>query len=148
MFPKYHFLLGVSFCILLLLFFNISWLGIFLIFVSNFLIDVDHYLLCVSRTKRLNLAEAYKWHFSTFKKCEQLFKRKKIKKKYPHILHTFEFHLLSLTLIPFFPFFLFILIGITFHSLCDFIYLVSAKEIYVREYFLTRYIFSNRKKYV
>jgi hypothetical protein len=60
-----------------------------------------------------------------------------------HIFHTFEFHALVLAIGLIFNPFLYIFIGMLFHSLLDLADLTVKDEVYRREFFLTNWV---RKK--
>ncbi len=64
-----------------------------------------------------------------------------------HIFHTIEFLLLVLILSFFFNFLWFILIGMLFHSFLDIINMQYRGILNLREYFLTRYLLTDKKKY-
>lgn len=124
MYPKYHFLIGILFCGLLLLFFpNINTGGILLILVSTVLVDIDHYIYFVYKKKSLSLKRAYFW----FKQIKLIWLRKSNKKemysyKWPVLfLHNIEFLLLTLILFFFYPSFGFLFIGLLLHFFLDFL---------------------------
>ena len=104
MYLKYHFVFTLVFCIILFPFLN--WWTI-IVFLSGFFIDVDHYLYYIIKFKDWNLKKAYKIHF-----------KKKYKDKL-HIFHTIEFYLLIVSLNLLYPFFSYILIGVSFHLILD-----------------------------
>jgi len=140
MYPKYHILIGAILSLILLLFSPIPVAGIIIFFISSFIFDIDHYLFYLNREKDFNLKKAFYWH----KKFRE---ENKFHKPLIHILHTIEFHIFLLILAFYFSFFKYVLIGVSFHSFIDLIDLIYAKRIHVREYFLTRYLLSDKKKY-
>lgn len=123
MYPKYHFLIGLLFSILLFLLFpNISLLGLLLILTSTVLIDVDHYIYFVYKKKSFNLKRAYVW----FKEVKLIFLKKSEKEVYSYkwpvmFFHNIESLALILLLFSFEPVFGFILIGALLHLFLDFL---------------------------
>ena len=82
MFPRVHFILGIIFAATLLyLFPQIGLFGAILIFLSSFLIDVDHYIFYVIIEKDLSLSNAYNWHLMNRKKMKKLSKKERRKHK-------------------------------------------------------------------
>ena len=121
MFPRVHFILGIIFAATLLyLFPQIGLFGAILIFLSSFLIDVDHYIFYVIIEKDLSLSNAYNWHLMNRKKMKKLSKKERRKHKNEILFfHGLEpliiLYFLSLFYLPF----MFILIGFTFHLVLD-----------------------------
>ncbi|MEK6850627.1 MAG: hypothetical protein AABX85_03560 [Nanoarchaeota archaeon] len=141
MLPKTHIILGAIFSIIIWIIFpEINLIYLSLIFLSSFLIDVDHYLAYVFETKNLSLKKAFDYHIM-LDKLEIAERAKGIKRKGPfHVFHTFEFllavYLVSLIWTPI----LYILIGMLFHSALDIISLINLRTLYRREFFLTNWI--------
>ena len=78
--PKHHVLLGFIFSIIIFLIFpSIGILGFLLIFLSSFLVDVDHYLYYVYKNRKLSLRKAYMWHIRKRKKWYVLSRKKRNK---------------------------------------------------------------------
>jgi hypothetical protein len=121
MLPKAHILLGIPFALVCLyLFPQIGLLGAGIIFLSSFLIDVDHYIYYVLAEKRLSLFKAYNWHFVNRQRMKQL-SRKERKKHKNEILFL---HGLEPLIILYFLSFLwqsiiFIVVGFSFHLFVD-----------------------------
>jgi hypothetical protein len=136
MLPKWHILFGAIFSLILLLLFSITPFQTILIFLSSVLIDFDHYMFGGVRNKTLNLKNIYFWHKSLSKKHKPMM----------HILHSIEFILFIAILGCYFNFFLFILIGIVFHSILDIIDLKNKNALNCREFSLIRFLIL-RKKY-
>jgi hypothetical protein len=122
MVPKYHILFGFIFSIIL--FFvspQINFLEAGIIFISSFMMDIDHYFYYVLKKKNINPAKAVKWFFD---------KRKKLKKISPekrtlyysgfYFLHGIE-TLIILFILGIFlsKVFLLIFIGFVFHLFLD-----------------------------
>jgi dolichol kinase len=136
MLPKWHIILGILFSLILLFLFKLSFLSFLLILLASIFIDVDHYLLAVQKTKKLDFFYAYeinkKWSLR--------------KKPTMHIFHTIEFSLLLLIAAFFLPIFYFVLIGILFHNTVDAFDMLYKREFYKREYSLVRYLIKKRDK--
>ena len=122
MYPKHHILLGFIFSVFVFILFpKIGILGVSIIFLSSFLIDVDHYIGYAIRKRDWNVMNAIKWNFEVSKKAN-LMKRKERNKFYVFLffLHGFEvLFVLALLAIFVSPLFLFILTGFTFHLTLD-----------------------------
>lgn len=123
--PLIHFCSGISFAILLFLFFpQISFLGLILLILSTVLIDVDHYLYYFYKTNNLNLRKAYQWFILIEKKIEPQIKFI-VEYKWPiMIFHGVEFVFLLSILCFFNDLFKFILLGVLLHYFLDFCELV------------------------
>jgi hypothetical protein len=137
MLPKWHIVLGAIFSILIYFLFNISLFQASLIFLASVFIDVDHYIWFVLNKKDWNLKSAYEWH-------------KKIPlnhKPFIQIFHTVELLIILLILSYFWFGFLFILLGIVFHSILDLIEMSYTRTIHLREYSLiAAYLKKSHKK--
>jgi len=138
MLPKWHVLLGTIFLLVLIIFFNFSWQSSLIIFFASVLIDIDHNLFYILKFRDASLKKAYLWHV----------KLPHNHKPMMHLFHTAEFLLMILSLSFFSQIFQFVFLGMFFHSICDFLDLVFKKQASSREYFLLRFYFSSRKKYL
>jgi len=123
MFPKYHIFFGFIFSLILHLFFSqVNLFAALIIFLSSFLIDIDHYLFFIMNKKEKNFIRAYKKAMLSKKKYYKLSKKqRKINQGY-YIFHGIEF-LIILFLLGFFihKFFYFILLGCVFHLFLDYL---------------------------
>ena len=111
MFWTPHIIIGI---IVSLLLYPVYGLNVLIIFISNLLIDADHYLWYLIKIKDINLFRAFRFY-----------KNRKIRPKYGkvlHIFHTLEFLILTLLLSFYFKIFFLILIGIVIHLISDVIY--------------------------
>lgn len=122
MFVSRHIFFGIILSILLILFFpTLSLFSIAIIFLSSVLIDMDHYFYFIFLKKNLSLKKAYQWYIERWKNFNSLSKseRKKIYSGF------FMFHGIEILILLFFlgkfvsGFFLFVLIGFSFHMLLD-----------------------------
>lgn len=123
MFPKWHILFGAIFAFLIWIFSpKIGIIGAILIFLSSVLIDIDHYLYYLYRKKNFNLKRAYKWFKDNEKRFADIPPFKINEVYFPVCwLHGFEIMIILAILSLFWNFFLFILVGFTFHLLLDII---------------------------
>lgn len=137
MLPKTHIIFGLIFSFLIYLSINLTFSQTLLVFLSSVLIDIDHYLFYLFRKKNLSLKKAYIWHKNI----------PKTRKPTLHLLHTVEFLVLIFILTYFWQGFLFILIGMLFHSIFDILEFIYYKSPEAREFFLIKYLVSDKNKY-
>ncbi|SRR3989338_270180 len=144
MLPRWHIFLGAIFSIIFLILFpSTAWYGVAIVFLSSFLIDFDHYMCAVKKTNKIWLGDALNYHKILMKK-EKEDKRKKIFRKSDfHVFHTLEFHLLVLALAFVYSPFIYIFVGMLFHSLVDVIDMSYKKRIYRREFLLINWLRKN-----
>jgi len=112
-----HIIMGL---VVSLLLYPIYGIKVLIIFISNLLIDSDHYLWYIFRMKSLNLFKAFKF-----------FKNKKLRLKYKkilHIFHTIEFLIVIIILSFYYEFFFLVLIGVVIHLILDVIDLLIIRE--------------------
>lgn len=132
MLPKEHIIYGLIFSILIYVFFDISLVYTLVIFLSSFLIDIDHYLYYVYKTKNFSLKKANQWYFVNLKKFNKMTAEQK-EGIYTGLcfLHGFEAMAILLFLYfisPAFNFAIYVLIGFAFHQVLD------AIDLYIRRY--------------
>ncbi len=122
-----HIIFGFIFSILLFILFpSITLLFASIIFLSSVLMDIDHYLLFVFQNKDMSLKRAYNYFYCEHKKFYNSSKKENLKKVHPHfILHGVEFVLILIILTLPFPVLVFILIGVLFHLILDYIDLIN-----------------------
>lgn len=138
MFPKWHIFFGLIFSLILYFIFNMDLFNSLIVFLASVLIDFDHYIWYTNRKKDWNLKRAYKWNTYLERKHE----------KAMHIFHTIEFLILIFILSFFLRIFFYILIGILFHSILDFIGMICFDALDCRELSLIRYLSTkNKNKY-
>ncbi len=129
MLPKIHILLGGIFSIIIFIFFNISLFQAILIFLSSFLIDVDHYLYYVFIKKDISLKKSYKWFVKNREKWLALPIQER--KKYKHsvlLFHGIEFWIILVYAYFLNKIFLFVILGIAVHMFLDFIEIFYIKD--------------------
>lgn len=143
MLPRWHILLGALFTSLIWIVFpKTQWYYLAIVFLSSFLIDFDHYAASVLKSKKiLSLGQSYKYHDKLYQLEKKEEKRGIRRKSDFHLFHTIEFHILILILGIFFPLFLYVFIGVVFHSILDLISLVYEGQLYRREYFFFNWLF-------
>ncbi len=147
--PKIHFLFSIPLIIFLYFIFKIPLYGILIILFSNILIDIDHFFYYIFKNKKNFSIKSFNESYNWYKKKSKFFnklKKEELKKYYFgfYIFHGIEFLFLVFLLSFFNKFFLFILIGLTFHYLCDLIY--TLKEKWPLQKFSWIYSFLERKK--
>ena len=121
MLPKWHALLGFVFALLLIYFFDFSLPAAIIIFLSSVLIDVDHYFYYVWKKRDLSLTRAYRWFIEESRKMKKINKNKR-KQLHIIIFHGIEFWIFILILSFLNKLFFYILLGISFHFLLDFVH--------------------------
>jgi hypothetical protein len=136
MLPRWHILYGGLFTLLIWFFSqNLNPIYLILVFLSSFLIDFDHYIVAVHRTKKYRLKHSFNYH----KEAEKKFLKNKAKgireKTDFHLFHTIEFHVLLALLGMIWIGFFYIFIGMFFHSLLDLFYMLYHDRFYAREFF-------------
>ena len=141
MFPRWHIFYGALFAA----FFWIvapttKALYLALIFLASFLIDVDHYICALMKTRKLSIKNALNYHKELrIKRIRE--HEKGIRKKGDfHFFHTIEFHALIAILGIFWVSFFYIFIGMAFHSLLDLFDMIKTGFIYRREYFFFNWL--------
>lgn len=139
MLPRWHIVFGAFFAFVIWLVApETNKIYLLLVFLSSFLIDTDHYLVAVFRTKKLSFKNSLNY-FKILGKMETKERKQKIKRKGPlYVFHTLEFHLFILFLGIIWTGFFYIFLGMIFHSLLDVVWMIKNDRIYRREYFLLR----------
>jgi len=137
MLPKWHLFFGFLFTYLIYWFTSLTTFQASLIFLSSVLIDFDHYIFIMKRKKIFNLKKAYFWNKNLPDKHKPIMQ----------IFHTIEFLAFTFILTFFWEGFLFILIGMLFHSILDIIYLFNKKAVFTREFSFIKYLISDKTKY-
>ncbi len=141
MLPRWHILSGAIFSALIWFFSPyINPLYIIAIFLSSFLIDIDHYINASVKNNHPSLLKSFAYYRKLDDRLE-MEKRRGIRKKGDfHLFHTLEFHALIGFVGYFFPLFFYIFIGMVFHSLLDVADLVYTDRIYIREFFFFNWL--------
>ncbi|MBI4690375.1 MAG: hypothetical protein HY754_08940 [Nitrospirae bacterium] len=117
------------------------WNGIQLFWfcVGSILIDVDHYIYYVLRRKRFGIKEMFEYHDNLWSQ----------KNKIPYagicIFHTIDFFILIGILSFFFPFLLYLLIGLIFHFIIDIVFLYKHNYFWGRAFFFIEHLIRKRR---
>ena len=145
MLPRWHIIFGLIFAISIWVFApRLNFVYVSLIFLSSFLIDFDHYLVSLIKTKKFSLRDSFRYHDMKEKEANNDIKKGVRRRGDFHLFHTVEFHaLVGVIGISFAPFF-YIFIGMLFHSLLDVISLIYDDTFHRREYFFFNWL---RKKF-
>jgi len=122
MLPKFHVIYGFVFSIILFLIFpSIGIFGAVIIFLSSFLIDVDHYIYYALKKKDINLEKGIMYFFTKRKKLAKM----KIEQRNKFYSGFCFFHGIEILVILLFAgifisnYFFFILLGFAFHLSLD-----------------------------
>ncbi len=131
MYPKQHFIFGVLLSIVLLIFFpQIGLIKVFLILLSNSLVDADHYLYYVCHKKDWSLINSYRWFIQRIPKIDKLSKKEQGKYKNPPLIfHGVEFWTILIFLSFLHPLLLWVLLGVVIHTILDIIEQRNDKEL-------------------
>lgn len=135
MLPRWHIFLGALFTLLVwILSPEINKLYLVIIFLSSFLLDIDHYLVAVRKNNHFSLFKAL--HYFKLEQVKELREKSKGIKRRGHFffLHTIEFHLLIGILGLFYTPLFFAFIGMLFHSFLDIADMLEGDRLYRREF--------------
>jgi len=147
MYPKYHIVIGLVASALIYLIFDITILQVSIIFLSSFLIDVDHYFWYVFRKKSINPVEATKWFFKKVKIIRQINLDRRNRYQLPVLIfHSSEFWIILIALSFLNPIFIFVLIGIIIHMIPDFLEIFHYKEPILYKVSIIYVYITNKKK--
>jgi len=121
MLPPKHFILGLLFAIFLYFIFpQIGLIEFTIIFLSSFLIDIDHYLYYVYKKKDFSLKNSYQWFMKRREKFLSLpWKQRNNFNINLSILHGIEVLVILFLLSFIHKYFLFVFVGFAFHLLLD-----------------------------
>ncbi len=141
MLPKYHVLFGALFTLLIWISSpGINLIYLSLVFFSSFLIDFDHYLASLIKTKKWRINDSLEYHKKLLKKEKEDIARGIRRKTDFHLFHTVEFHAFVGILGIFITAFFYIFIGMLFHSLLDVFDLIKRNAFHRREYFFFNWL--------
>ena len=145
---KWHVLFGFIISYLLVYFFNVSLLSGLIIFLSSFLIDIDHYLWYGATMKDWNPLNAITWGLKIEKKWDStsIETRNKFQRGV-FIFHGLPFWILLAVLAYHVnEAFLFVLVGIMIHMAADFPDMIYQKESLYNKIFPCLVIIRNKGK--
>lgn len=147
--PSTHFVSGIILAGILFFIFPdfIGISGFIIIFLSSFLIDIDHYISHSYSKKTLSLSKAYNWHVDISKRVKNWPKSKIKSYNYGwHFLHGIEILIVLLILGLFTSkYVLFIFFGFFLHNILDLFHEITHYKILDK--FSTFYYLSKCKKY-
>lgn len=144
---KWHLLIGFTASYLLVQFFNFSLLAGLTIFLSSFLIDIDHYFWYVIETKDWNLFRSIKWYEKAIPKWFSLTLKERNKfKRGVFIFHGIPFLAILAALSFLNKIFLWILIGVGIHMVMDWIDVMGKGEPWYSKTFPCYVIKRNKNK--
>ena len=127
--PPIHFLLGLTFILILKLSTSLTIANLSIILLASFLIDVDHWFIYILKKKDFSVNNAYTWFVEKEVKYFKLSLKQRNQLKKPlMIFHGIEFLVLLIILSQFSKIFIFIIIGVLFHLMMDYIDLIREKE--------------------
>lgn len=134
MLPKTHILIGAIISFILYLIFNLTLFQTGIIFLSSFLIDIDHYFWYALELKTFSLKKHYKYALRKTKVWRNLKNKHKRVYKFPiFIFHGIDFFIILLVLSFFYRFLLFVLIGVIIHMFFDYFDILYHKDpIYIK----------------
>lgn len=143
MLPIFHIIFGLILFILLYLN-NLNIFYAIIFFLASFGFDIDHYIYYIFKKKSFNLIKAYKYF--------RVDLNKKINKKQKPIdllliFHTMEFIFIVFILALFLEIFQWVFLGLLFHMLVDWIYLLIKQDNkkYKRVFSLIGYVYGHKK---
>ncbi len=141
MLPKWHIFWGIAFALLLWAVSpEIKFIYLVLVFLSSVLIDIDHYITAVVKTKKWSISYAYNYYKALIEKEKKRKSQGVMVKGDFHIFHTIELHILTGILSILWTPFFYIFIGMVFHSILDIIWMVYHDLFYSREFFFFNWL--------
>lgn len=144
---KYHILIGFIVSYILVQFFNFSLLSGTIIFLTSWLIDIDHYFWYGLSRKDWNPLHAIDWYKKFVLKWPKLSLRERNKfKRGSFIFHGIEFWIILILLSFVHEFFLWVLVGVVIHMIADWIDLMLRNESLYDKMSLIYIIRRNKKK--
>jgi hypothetical protein len=147
MIPKTHIILGFLATIIIYLVTPISQLEALIIFLSSFLIDVDHYLIYAITKKDTSLKNAKAYFHRRKKKWFSLTtKEQATYKRYIYFLHGIEAWIIIYILSLYHPLAIFILYGFTIHMILDYIEFIQFKQPIIAKFSQLWVYETNKKK--
>ena len=144
MLPHTHILFGGIFTFLIWLFApQTPIFYLLIIFLASFLIDFDHYAASVFKTGKFGLSHSFEYHKKLTQQEKKDVKQGIRRKSDFHLFHTIEFHALVGLMSFLWVGFLYVFIGMVFHSLLDLISLANEGIIHRREFFFFNWLRKN-----
>jgi len=146
MLPKYHILIGLLASLMIYSLYELTVIQASIIFLSSFLIDVDHYLIYTWVKRDISLKNARNYFHKRRDKWMNLNTPEQKKyKRYIYAFHGIEFWLLLFWASTYLPILLFIIYGFIIHMILDYIDFIYYKQpIYAK--FSQLYVYITNKK--
>jgi len=146
MLPKYHMAIGAIVTSTIYIIYPLTLIQAAIIFLSSFLIDVDHYMLYVVKNKDFSLRNARRYFFSHRKRWLKLsVGERKNYKRHLFIFHGIELWIPLVLLANYFPLIWFVLTGLAIHIFLDYIDYYYFKEPFYPK-FSQLYVYQTNKK--
>ena len=147
MMPKHHIIIGALATIIIYLTLPITNLQAIIIFLSSFLIDVDHFLIYIIQQKDTSLKNARTYFKKRRTKWFALKNNEQAKyKRYIYMFHGIEFWILLLIISTYYPIVLFILYGFIIHMTLDYIEFIQYKQPFLAKFSQLWVYQTNKKK--
>ena len=144
---KWHILIGFTLSYILVQFFNITLFAGLIIFLSSWLIDIDHYFWYSIEMKDWNPIHAIKWYKKSIPIWFSLtLKERKKFKRGVFVCHGLLFWIILTALSFIHIFFLWILVGVAIHMVTDLIDLYYRGEPLYNKIFPCYVIRRNKNK--
>ena len=146
---KWHILIGFVISYILIQFFDFSLFAGAIIFLSSWLIDIDHYLWYSIEMKDWNPLNAIKWYNKSIPKWFSLTLKERSRfKQGVFICHGILFWIILVALSFLHKIFLWILIGVAIHVVADWVDLYKRNEPLYNKIFPYYVIRRNKNKKV
>ena len=117
---RWHILFGFVISYILVKFIGLSLFAGLIIFLSSWMIDIDHYFWYAFETKKLNPKNAINWYIKSTAKWDKLSAKEKSEfKKGIYIFHYISFWIILIILTFFYNFAIWILAGVIIHISAD-----------------------------
>jgi len=147
MLPKYHIIFSAIIILFLYSLFPLTPWQIAIIFLSSFIVDVDHYFYGIFKLKTFNLFEIKKWFMKNRSIWREMNPKQKRKYKLSIIIfHGVEFWVLLLILAQFYKPVYFVLIGIFIHFFQDLIEMIQIQHPIYHKISFIYVLMTNKKK--
>jgi hypothetical protein len=144
---KWHVLVGFVISYILIYFFNLEISAGLIIFLSSWMIDIDHYFWYGVTARDWIPIHAISWYKKSCKKWSQMTREKRKQFKIGvFIFHSLVFIVILAILSFLSKIFLFILLGVIIHMLLDLIDLIHRGDSLSNKLFLCYIIRKNKNK--
>lgn len=146
---KWHLLIGFTAAYILVQFFGFTLQAGLIIFLSSWLIDIDHYFWYATEAKDKNPINAIKWYMESIPKWFRMTPNERNEfKRGIFVFHGLFFIILLILLSLYYQFFFWVFIGVIIHMVADWINLIYLKEPLYNKIFPTYVMIRNKNKKV